>query len=41
MTQDHMIVEETARRWLSERGVTIPDIADLVYGLQKDCAWRT
>ncbi|MBU8906565.1 phosphatidylglycerophosphatase A family protein [Desertibacillus haloalkaliphilus] len=27
-------VEETARKWLQERGVTIDDIADLVYFLQ-------
>lgn len=36
MSKDHMLVEQTARRWLTERGVTIPDIADLVYGLQKE-----
>lgn len=29
------IVEETARRWLSERGVKIQDIADLVFYLQE------
>ncbi len=28
------ITEETARRWLKERGVTVQDIADLVYYLQ-------
>jgi phosphatidylglycerophosphatase A len=27
-------LEETARQWLKERGVTIPDIGDLVYFLQ-------
>jgi phosphatidylglycerophosphatase A len=30
------IVETTARKWLSERGVTIQEIADLVYFLQKN-----
>lgn len=29
------IVEETARRWLQERGVKIQDIADLVFYLQE------
>ncbi|WP_233254378.1 phosphatidylglycerophosphatase A family protein [Salipaludibacillus keqinensis] len=28
------IVEETAKKWLSERGVALEDIADLVYTLQ-------
>jgi phosphatidylglycerophosphatase A len=28
------ITEETARRWLKERGVTVQDIANLVYYLQ-------
>lgn len=28
------ILEETARRWIKERGVEIQDIADLVYFLQ-------
>lgn len=30
------IVEETARAWLKERGVTVDAMADLVYYLQKD-----
>jgi phosphatidylglycerophosphatase A len=29
------LTEETARRWIKERGVTIQDIADLVYFLQQ------
>ena len=29
------IIEKTARKWLSERGVTIQDIASLVYYLQE------
>ncbi|MGG0716111.1 phosphatidylglycerophosphatase A [Robertmurraya massiliosenegalensis] len=29
------IVEETARKWLAERGIKIQDIADLVYYLQE------
>lgn len=29
------ILEETARRWLIERGVTVEDIAELVMYLQK------
>lgn len=29
-------IEETARRWIKERGVEVQDIADLVYYLQKD-----
>ncbi len=29
------IIEQTARKWLSERGVTIQDIASLVYYLQE------
>lgn len=29
------LTEETARRWLKERGVTVQDIADLVFYLQE------
>lgn len=29
------VIEQTARKWLQERGVTIQDIADLVYFLQE------
>lgn len=38
MTQENSkdLVAETARKWLQERGVTISEIADLVYFLQKD-----
>lgn len=38
MANDNIIklTEETARRWLKERGVEIRDIADLVYYLQKN-----
>ena len=37
MAEDKKIglTEETARRWLKERGVTVQDIADLVFYLQE------
>lgn len=34
MKKEMDIVEKTARQWLVERGVTVDDIADLVYFLQ-------
>ncbi|UCZ52543.1 phosphatidylglycerophosphatase A [Bacillus shivajii] len=35
MKEHHKEVENTARKWLHERGVTIEDIAELVYFLQE------
>jgi phosphatidylglycerophosphatase A len=34
--KDKYLTEETARKWLDERGVKTTDIAELVYFLQKD-----
>lgn len=36
MSNKNELIRNTAREWLAERGVTVPDIAELVMFLQKD-----